>query len=254
MLSHHLACFRPDPVDLLRRIAPNIDDSMLREIAEADYGQAVQEHFAKLLAIRDATAIDAPMGWEPMEVLNLIYLSQPDQSGWKPGGQDARGHWMRAFACAAWLCGATAKENTELREGWNTPVIQLLESLAVVGGSLYASAASLLASLLIVFESDSEVGDMAFLGVALLWLALRLRPAVSDTVIVRLIDWVKARELTQPRDIPGDFSGQWLLGTTYFNLHHAGWRRLGLSLLNFDLADRSFAAQKQIRWIGGQLR
>src|ERR1700761_2888417 len=97
------ARFSPDPNALLRLVSKHVNESMLNEIAAADYGDKVAEHLAPLRQIRDGRSLRAPMRWEPREVLELIRWSEPDIPDWKPGSSGERGHWMRAFCCSALL-------------------------------------------------------------------------------------------------------------------------------------------------------
>ncbi len=57
-----LAKAQPSGDALLDLLRPLIDDSMLREIAEADYGIDVDVHFGQLLLIRDAGRITSIQG------------------------------------------------------------------------------------------------------------------------------------------------------------------------------------------------
>jgi hypothetical protein len=244
--------FTPQPDELLRRISRHIDDAMLKEIAAADYGQDIEEHLVQLRRIRDECSFPIPMPWHPGEVLELIRWSEPDAPNWKPSGYGERGHWMRAFACAALLRAAGDLENDALRGGWNSTVSQLISSLRVLHSELYQPASALLAWLILKCESDEDIEELGFLGVALLWLALQLRPAVSDDVIVSLSDWIVIQEKKRTRDV-GPYIGGWLLGITFFNSQHKAWIELGGALENMNLQHRSFAAQKMVKLIGGKL-
>ena len=88
---------------MLSEISKHITDDMLAEIALADYGQDQEKHLAALRRLRDTGTFVKPMHWHPCEVLELMRNSQPDDPSWKPGGSGTRGHWARAFACAALL-------------------------------------------------------------------------------------------------------------------------------------------------------
>jgi hypothetical protein len=83
---------------LFRAIVPHIDESMLQEIAQADYSMDEVLHYEQLRRMRDEGFIPNGSAWIPKEVLNLVRWSEPDQPGWKPGGTDVRGHWMRLSA------------------------------------------------------------------------------------------------------------------------------------------------------------
>lgn len=117
---------------LLRLVFRKVDESMLREIAEADHGMDAQSHLAALRAIVRGD-VPAPLKWEPQEVLELIRWSEPEDPNWKPGSTGARGHWMRLFSCAVLIrCGAEpANEGCSLGE--DSTIIQLVDSAIKLG-------------------------------------------------------------------------------------------------------------------------
>ncbi|KLU02318.1 hypothetical protein RISK_005384 [Rhodopirellula islandica] len=94
----------PSSDDLLRIVFSNVDESMLREIAAADYGEVFDEHLEQLAVIKSGKIL-APMQWEPKEVLELIRWSEPEDPSWSPGSTGDRGHWMRLFACVGRSAG-----------------------------------------------------------------------------------------------------------------------------------------------------
>lgn len=247
------AIARPDLDRLLQLVSTHINDQMLAEIAEADYGQEHQEHLAQLEKIRSAGLSPVPMEWVPGEVLELIRWSEPDDPTHKPGGQGIRGHWMRAFACAALLRAAADVENRDLREGWNQTAIQLIDSLGAVGSVFYEPACALLVCLIARFDSDDETEELAFLGVGLLWLALHLRPTVPDGTIILLSNWIVAREQREKENFGEDRTDEWLLGSTFFNQCHPAWRRLGNRMQKLDKSRRTRGARKKIDFIANSL-
>jgi hypothetical protein len=248
-----LSVFDPRPDELLRQLSKHVDNSMLEEIAAADYGSGFQENLAHLRRIQTECAFAVPMRWEPREVLELIRWSEPDIPTWRPGSHGERGHWMRAFACAALLRACGDFDNSELRVSWNQHVIQLIDSLRILGTRFYSPACSLLAWLLLHFEAgEKDEEELGFLAVGLLWLALSepdLR--ISDDVIVSLAEWIIDREQSTPRAGPRSIG--WLLETTLFDLRHAKWKRLGKMLEALGLRGRSRDAIERVKWIGSQL-
>ena len=244
--------FRPQPDNLLRCVSRKIDDAMLREIAAADYGYDVEKHLQHLQQIRNDGSFATPMQWEPREVLELIRWSEPDDPEWKPGGRGKRGHWMRAFACAALLRAAGDAENERLRDGWNQTLIQLIDSLGAVGSDLSEPASALLAWLLLKFEVDADAAELGFFGVGLLWFSLHHRKSLSNGVIVSLSRWIVARERHDRENGLYDLDG-WLLGTTNFDLRHASWKRLGTAFQKLDLKGRSADARDMVKFIGAKL-
>jgi len=141
-----LAAFSPNADEFLRLVSGRVDDALLYEIATADYGHKVNEHLLHLRQIRAKGSFATPMRWHPREVLELIRWSEPEAPNWKPGLPGERGHWMRAFACSSLLIRvAGEQENSELREGWNETLIQLIDSLHSIAPELYRPAAAFLA-------------------------------------------------------------------------------------------------------------
>jgi hypothetical protein len=125
--------FKPSESALLDWLRPHIDDSLLPEIAAADYGVQSDEDFAALLPIRDQQIIPFPLRWIPREVLELIRWSEPEDPAWKPGSTGTRGHLMRAFSCAVLLKAADNPETRGYIEGENDTLIQLISSVLYLG-------------------------------------------------------------------------------------------------------------------------
>jgi hypothetical protein len=120
----------PDERSLLERLAPQVDDGMLREIAAADYGHGTDEHCLHLRRMIDDGVLPAD-GWYPLEVLELIRWSEPDQPGWRPGDEGRRGHLMRAF-CSAWLLRIGGTPGMNFEGDGHATVLQLVLSLEQV--------------------------------------------------------------------------------------------------------------------------
>ncbi len=132
MSTSPLARLKPSAQPLFDLVFRRVDDSMLREIAEADYGFGVDEHLEALLAIKHGQ-IPAPMEWEPKEVLELTRWSEPDEPDgtWEPTGE--RGHWMRLWACAVLIRAAVEPENEFRFLGEESTIIQLVASAMRLG-------------------------------------------------------------------------------------------------------------------------
>ncbi|WP_428305612.1 hypothetical protein [Lacipirellula sp.] len=117
----------PDDSPLFSLACQHVDNSMLREISEADYGMDAKVHFMALRRIK-AGEILAPMEWEPREVLELIRWSEPEDPTHKPGAVGARGHWMRLFACTALIRAGAEPVNEGYFHGEDSTIIQLVDS------------------------------------------------------------------------------------------------------------------------------
>src|SRR5262245_13446228 len=112
MVTDPLQQFEPTDKPLLRLAFDSVDDSMLQEIAEADYGIDADAHLSALRAIK-AGNVSFSMELEPKEVLELIRWSQPDDPNHKPGSVGRRGHWMRLFSCAVLIRAVAEPEKHE---------------------------------------------------------------------------------------------------------------------------------------------
>ena len=117
---------------LLSLAFQHVDDSMLREIARADYGMDDEAHLQALRAIK-AGAIPAPMQWEPKEVLELTRWSEPEGPPWIQGTTGERGHWKRLFSCAVLIRCAAEPENDDRFLGEDSTIIQLVDSALKLG-------------------------------------------------------------------------------------------------------------------------
>src|SRR4051812_24967850 len=95
--------FEPGGGFLFRGILAHVADGMLGGISLADYGSDAVEHLAALRVLRETGRFPDESGWIPMEVLQLIRWSEPENPEWKPGRTGEFGQWMRAFSCAAIL-------------------------------------------------------------------------------------------------------------------------------------------------------
>jgi hypothetical protein len=239
-----IGSLRPSPDILLDVLRPNIDDSMLEEIAKADYGADVEEHLAGLRRIRDERLILNPSSWEPTEVLRLIRWSQPEIPDWKPGATGTQGHWMRAFSCAVLLRSFAEPDNWEYFDGENQTAVQLVESAIKLGREVAEAALRFFAWMLDreprVHELDGE--DRPFFALALFILAVHLAKTTEDSSrISELAALVEEEtELFQNRQREVGIhrqQDQWLLGITLFDQCHDTWRAVAQRiLLNPELA------------------
>ena len=185
-----LQAFKPDGYALLRCIAPRIDIGMLRNIAGADYGFDEDAHFAALRKIRDGGPVDVPLEWVPKEVLELRRWSEPDAEDrslrqGELSGFD--GHWVRAFSCAVLL-----RAYCDPEDGQAATLIQLLESLEKLDRDLSRHAVASLSWLLP--RVSREWGERNYVGLALLFLAVKSGIDVERDVLDALAEWLIADE------------------------------------------------------------
>lgn len=216
----------PDADGLLRIVSSHVDDEMLREIAAADYGTRVDEHLAPLKALRDTGSFpESWRSWCPMEVVELIRWSQPDDPNWRPGRHGPRGHWMRAFAtlCILRYRGQRGGE-IEYENTLADSLAPLVVSLAALNEGLGSELAGFCAWLASRFDEDVVVEDAPTLAAAILIAALQLGFAMPSDMAEELA--LSAAEAAQDRE-----DGYWL--------YEKPWKSLAKALRNVDLADSS---------------
>jgi hypothetical protein len=222
-----LAQLDPSPSALLDLLRARVDDALLREIAEADYGQDATAHFRALRAIRDQGTVPAPLGWEPEEVLSLVRWSMPS---------DPRGQLKRAFACAALLrAGAEpANRDRNFTAGENMTLAPLLASVLALGGEVPVATLRFLAWRLGGPPLDADDRPFFALG-ALLVAALSEPPLLDAGPLVALTEQVMVEEAgarAAAGQGPFDGGGGWLLWRTHYTQRHDLWRSLAQRLLS----------------------
>ena len=189
----------PSCEPLLRLVFQNVDESMLREIAEADYGMDASAHLAALRAIVNGD-VPAPMKWEPQEVLELVRWSEPEDPNWKPGSIGARGHWMRLFSCAVLIRCAAESANDGYFLGEDSTIIQLVDSAIKLGQDTSLAA---LQFLLWRWE-DRELNewDRPYFAIAILLLSVLLGKCDNRTA-AELIATTSSDERTPAKLLAG---------------------------------------------------
>ena len=138
-----LADLDPAVEPLLQLVCDRVDNSMLQEIAAADYHQDVEAHLAALQEIVGGK-IAAPMRWQPKEVLELMRWSEPEDPSFQPGAVGERGHWMRLFCCTVLIRAAAEPENDPYEFGQDSTIIQLVDSAIELGRETSIAALSFL--------------------------------------------------------------------------------------------------------------
>ena len=253
MIAELLNKIEPDGEALLRAISAHVTDEMLECISMADYGCDCEAHLAALRQLRDTGALPENPGWVPMEVLELIRWSEPENPEWKPGRTGEFGHWMRAFSCAAILRAEHEPWNYHYNDGCtDSTTIQLLLSLEALPVDLSHEATRNFAWLILKSDPEGKNDSIRDYGVALLWFALRLEPAVADEDLIALAQWVvrRADELKWDPRI-AEFSG--LKGMVIGCQKRSGCEIFGVKLAELDLGGRSVELQTWVRLIAEQL-
>jgi len=223
-----LGPLEPNEEALTHLFRGNIDESMLCEIAAADYGDEADYYYSKLQPILK-TGVLEPDALRAKEVLELIRWSEPEDPKWSPGGQGARGHWMRLFACTALV--RLAPIYCDWFDGECNTVAQLVSSAIELGRPVELSATSLLAWRFLTYPGDDP--DAAFLAFAILILAAHLECGEDRGQWLKdLATWVEDEE-SRARNALSTLtcSDQWLTGLTVFNQREAVWRSLAHRIL-----------------------
>jgi hypothetical protein len=161
---------RSTPRPLEKLLASSIDAGMLREIASADYGEDVNEHFLTLVAALAGPFV-VPLKWEPIEVLELVRWSEPADR--VEDGQlirkSEREHWMRLFCCTVLLKTSSQAENHEKLISEDSTIIQFVHSAIELGDKTTLAAIEFLEWLIGKSHSDCPFCPiaLAILGLSL---------------------------------------------------------------------------------------
>jgi len=250
-----LNSFEPDADVLLRNIATHIDDEMLRWISMADYGKRHEEHMVALRQVRDNGLFPDRHYWCPMEVLELVRWSEPEDAEWEPGrwgpGGEA-GHWIRAFSCAGILRAEHEPYNYLYNDGsTNSTVIQLIWSLKSLPVNFSAEAVRDLSWLLLHSDPEGQHDQVRVYGVGLLWFALQVASPIADRTLIFLARWV-ARRADEVTWKPSE--GRSGLREMVLDCQRgSAWELLGCEFCNLDLRHRSSDLQTWVQMIGEQL-
>lgn len=226
-----LSRFNPSERVLFDWLRKRVNDSMLREIAEADYGMDAEEHFKALVKLRDGEKLPVPLRWVPREVLELIRWSKPDEPSCKPGCRSSRDHLKRAFACTLLLRAAAEPENIGYTSGENETIIQLVESAIALGNEATEVALSFLCW---CFPRVSALDERPFYAMAILLLQVFLsKHDKQGEELLVTCDWVINEEArVRSNDVWNlAISNWWLLGLTFHNQRHQAWESLTRKIL-----------------------
>ncbi len=171
MSTNPLAEFDPIDRPLLDLLFERVDESMLREIADADYGGDVEAHLAGLYRFAVGEIV-VPIKWEPYEVLELIRWSEPEDPAWEPGATGERGHWMRLFSCTSLIRAAAEPGMAGYFNGEESTVIQLVDSAIELGNDVSSAAIRFLCWRLI--DTALKEWDRTYFAFAILLLCVSL--------------------------------------------------------------------------------
>lgn len=180
----------PDLLDLLHPselvlrdwVAPQLDASMLKEIAQADYGVDVDEHLYALEELRSAGRLPEELDWRPQEVLRLTRWSTMDDPRLSPEAVHRR-HLMRLFSCLVLVRVATADGSPV------NSVTPLIESAVELGPDAVDAAAGYLAWCRLHEPGDwrDDQNSRPFLTLALVMLSSQLPQGNTPELLPWLI-------------------------------------------------------------------
>ena len=209
--------FPPSPRSAVDFLRPLIDEGMLLEIAEADYAEDTDEHLAALKQIWAGGDLDA---WHPLEVLELIRWSEPEDPFWKPGSTGIRGHQMRAFCCAILLATPNEEPNKET-------LIQLINSVLLIGTAATEATGRFLTS---QFERLGLDEDRPFFVLAVVALLQKLDSGMSVSREMELADWIlEAEAIEREQRVEfheDDGTALWLFGLSFSDMRNDQWKAL----------------------------
>lgn len=178
-----IEAFPSHPLALLVLLRPYIDDEMLEEIANADYGLDAQEHLSALKQVRDRLSFSVPMSWKPHEVLNLFRYHETGPTAHR------QNVLKRAFCCICLLLDEVHRESRVHMIGSAIdPLTRLLENILALGGEYPEAFAQFITWRLPHVDPD-YARDRPFFAVAIFILAVFSRK-VPECDIPKLIDWL----------------------------------------------------------------
>lgn len=249
----------PSQSALTPLLEANLDQGMLREIAEADYGFEAGHCLQLLDPILHGGAV-ALEEFCVREVLELIRFSEPEIDNWSPGGKGKRGHWMRLFACAALVRAAPLDPETFSSE--SDTLAPLVASAIHLGEPAARAAASLLAWRFLAYPGSDQ--DPAFFAFAILLLSASVERAEDRGAwLAGLASWVEEEEARARTGLVDD---EWLLGLCVYRdapysqgaahfimTRAAAWRELAHSILTDPQRPHPGEADRALRRLGARI-
>jgi hypothetical protein len=247
-------------LDLLRaRMNKRID---LGAIAAADYGYDFEKHYSLLERIFDTGDVPATLDqWHPLEVLQLVSYSCPDDPEWRPGSEGERGHLQRAFACAVLLRNP---RDPLFDSDQNSTLAALLESCLFLGDEFVSALQAFIVIRLkngpTPRDNPDEASGRAFFALAFAilfcaaWLSMkntrtgkrRVEQYDQADFLAKMFVWLvdlgdradamNVHEMLRP-------GSPWLLNSTCFNGRHDVW----CSLAHHYFLDRNDALPAPVR-------
>jgi hypothetical protein len=250
-----LGPLHPNESALTPLLQANIDDTMLREIAAADYGWKADECYALLQPVLKAGLLPS-YDFDLCEVLELISFSQPDDPKWKPGGRGQRGHWMRLFACTVLV--RLGPRYPDRFGRLRLTLLPMVSSAIELGRSVAQGCGGVLAWRFLGFPVD-DTEDPPFLALAILLSAVHLESREDCSAWLKeLVRWVDDEESRARRARSGQRSslpswGAWLSGSTRLRDRAADWRSLAQRILARPQFSHPDGAGEALRLLGEKI-
>lgn len=249
--SEIVKAFPPLDRALLGTMCRQIEDSMLREIAKADYGHKAEEHFAALRRIRDGYSVPQPMEWIPHEVLSLVQWTDPENTARNPTRTGERGHRIRAFACATLLWadvigGCSDDENQKLAS--------LVDSSMVLDYDVKAALAGFVTWRIGKLDVHSANQPFYFVALLVLCILLQKRKKLKDEVLgevaeIAIMTEARVREAQcESGYIPR--SSRWLFGLTFYDMRNDLWKSFATFIIQASDSMKSKESAKKLRNLG----
>ena len=226
MIKQLLAPLHPNERGLVPLFQDNIDGRMLRDIAEADYGEGEVECFFLLQAIWE-TGVVAASGYQLWNVLELASCAEPERFELEPEWAGPRGHWMRLFVCANLMGQASQRSLDE----W---LVRFVSSAISLGEPVAQAAASLLAWRFLTYSGNRRE-DPPLLAFAILLLAVNLeRMQDRGPWLKQIAEWVEEEESRAREKFNYPAASNWLLGLSHRgpnDMTDGPWRALAQHIL-----------------------
>ena len=241
MIEQLLAPLHPNEGALVPLFQDNIDGGMLRDIAEADYGEGADECYV-LLQTMLKTGVVGTLDYPLSEVLVLTSLSEPERSDWT-GGHGPRGHWMRLFACASLARRASTAE----LDNW---LVYFVSSAIHLGEPVAQAAAGLLAWRFLTYSGNRRE-DPPLLAFAILLLAVQFeRMQDRGPWLKQIAEWVEEEESRAREKFNYPAASNWLLGLSHRgpnDMTGGTWRDLAQHILAPPTASHPREADEALR-------
>ncbi|PQO46611.1 hypothetical protein [Blastopirellula marina] len=192
LLAKH---FPPSADALWQQLRPAVDNAMLREIAEADYGNRADEMYELLRKIRDRDEWPLPIPGQLDEVLQLTRWCDPDRPNhppFRPGPTGQPGHRTRLFACAGLFRAADNPACKYRHDDLGSTIAQAVHS----AGRLEAATNRALARYLAwKFPQQFQAADHLFLAIGISVVTIRLLPHDEiESLVEPLATWLEELE------------------------------------------------------------